>query len=352
MVHKIGTYNLECISCKTTKAINATLHKPNKKEVENYKFKTINPITKEVDCPGCGADVKFDEFELSKCCPYCKTPLVTQGVNKIETSSIVPFVITKEEAKDIFKKWLGSLWFAPNSLSDLLDFEHQFNAYYIPYFSYDASTSSYYSGARGDAYYVEVVRNVYVNGKLQRVRQMERRIRWSNVSGHVARDFKDILIVAKKDIPDIIQKIYSYDLNMQLDYNPSFLSGYRSSEYDTEMQDCYLNAKEYMKNIIYKDVLWDIGGDEQKVYNVESIFNDELFEVVMLPIWMSSFVYKNKKYDITINGVNGEITGERPYSYVKIFFLVVAILLAISTLFYFGDKYDIGANFETNYYQR
>ena len=352
MVHKIGTYNLECISCKTTKAIDASLHKEDKKPVNSYNFKTVNPVVKNVDCPGCGADVDFKEFELSKCCPYCKTPLVTKCVNKIETSAIVPFVVTKDEAKDIFKKWLGSLWFAPNSLSDLLDFEHQFNAYYIPYFSYDAQTSSYYSGARGDAYYVEVTRNVYVNGKLQRVRQMERRIRWSNVSGHVARDFKDILIVAKKDIPDIIQKIYSYDLNMLLNYTPSFLSGYKSSEYDTEMQDCYLSAKEYMKSIIYKDVLWDIGGDEQKVYNIDSNYNNELFEVVMLPVWMSSFKYKNKEYSITINGVNGEITGERPYSYVKIFFLVVAILLIASALFYFGDKYDIGASFDTYNYQR
>ena len=352
MVHKIGTYNLECISCKTTKAIDASLHQSYKEPISKYNRKTTNPLKKEVDCPGCGADVEFKEYEVSKCCPYCKTPLVTTMVNELKSSAILPFVVTKDEAKDIFKKWLGSLWFAPNELSKLLDFEHQFNAVYIPYFSYDASSDSYYSGARGDAYYVEVTRNVYINGKLQRVRQMERRIRWSDVRGRVARDFKDILIVAKSDIPSIVQKIYSYDLNMLVDYNPSFLSGYKSSEYDKEMQDCYLSAKEYMNSIIYRDVLWDIGGDEQKVYNIDSRFDNEVFEVIMLPVWMSSFKYKNKNYYITINGVNGEIAGERPYSYVKIFFLVIMILIIISTLFYFGDKYDIGANFETNYYQR
>jgi len=352
MVHKIGTYNLECISCKTTKAIDATLHNKSKEYISNYNFKTTNPTNKEVDCPGCGADIKFKEFELSKCCPYCKTPLVTTMVNKLKTSAIVPFVVNKDESKNIFKKWLGNLWFAPNELSKLLDFEHQFNAVYIPYFSFDADTNSYYSGARGDAYYVEVVREMYVNGKLQRVTQMERRVRWSNVNGSVARDFKDILIVAKNEIPSVVQKIYSYDLNMLVDYNPSFLSGYKSGEYDKEIDDCYLSAKEYMNSIIYRDVLWDIGGDEQKVYSINSNFNNEVFEIVMLPIWMSSFKYKNKSYFITINGVNGEIAGERPYSYVKIFFLIFIILLVVSALFYFGDIYEFKESFETNYYQR
>jgi len=354
MVHKIGTYNLECVSCKTTKAIDATLHKSNKEPVDKYNYKTTNPINKEVDCPGCGANVEFIEFELSKCCPYCKTPLVTTTVNQLPPNAILPFVIEKKEAKDIFKKWLGSLWFAPNSLSNLLDFEHKFDAVYIPYFSFDASTYSNYTGARGDAYYVEVVRNVYVNGKMQRVTQMERRIRWSNVSGSVSRNFLDILIVAKSDIPETIQKIYSYDLNMLLDYNPSFLSGYKSSEYNIEMQQCYSMAKDYMKNIIYRDVLWDIGGDEQKVYNINSRYSNEQFEIVMLPMWISNFDYKGKKYFITVNGVNGEIIGDRPYSYVKIFFLVATIILILSALFYFSDKFDNsgGVNYETNHYQR
>ena len=351
MVHKIGTYNLECISCKTTKAIDATRHRANKQPVNIYD-NTINQVKKEVDCPGCGADVDFEFFELSKCCPYCKTPLVTTTVNKLPPNAILPFVVNKDEAKKIFKDWLGSLWFAPNSLSNLLDFEHQFDAVYIPYFSFDASTYSYYSGARGDAYYVEVVREMYVNGKLQRVTQMERRIRWTNVNGDVARDFIDVLIVAQSDIPKTIQKIYSYDLNMLLDYNPSFLSGYKSSEYNIEMKQCYAAAKDYMQNIIYRDVLWDIGGDEQKVYNIDSNYNNELFEVVMLPIWISSFDYKNKKYFITVNGVNGEIIGDRPYSYVKIFFLVAAIALILSALFYFSDQFDTGGGYETHHYQR
>jgi uncharacterized CHY-type Zn-finger protein len=354
MVHSIGTYTLECINCKTTKAIDATLHKPNKKLVDSYRFSTTNPIQKSVDCPGCGADVEFKEFEVSKCCPYCKSPLVTQTTNTLPPNAILPFVVNKDEAKDIFKKWIGSLWFAPNSLSKLLDFEHQFEAVYIPYFSFDAATYSNYSGARGDAYYVEVVREVYVNGRAQRVTQMERRVRWSDVRGSVARDFQDILIVAKSNLPDIIQKIYSYDLNMLVDYNPSFLSGYKSSEYNIEMQECYSSAKEYMKSIIYRDVLWDIGGDEQRVYSIDSNFDNEVFEVTMLPIWMSSFDYNGKKYSITINGVNGEIAGERPYSYVKIFALIFAIMVLIAGVFYLDQNYDIfdrGVNFETNYNQ-
>jgi hypothetical protein len=142
---------------------------------------------------------------------------------------------------------------------------------------------------------------------------------------------------------------------MLVDYNPSFLSGYRSSEYNIEMQECYNSAKEYMKSIIYRDVLWDIGGDEQRVYSIDSNFSNEAFEVTMLPIWMSSFNYKGKDYHITINGVNGEIAGQRPYSYLKIFGLVFAIMLVVAGLFYLDQNYDIfdrGVDIETNINQR
>ena len=355
MVHKIGTYNLECINCKSTKAIDTTPAKDNKKPIDLVDTPTINPIKKVVDCPGCGADIKFSEFELAKNCPYCKNPLVTKCVNSIKPESILPFNIDKTKAKDIFKEWIGSLWFAPNKLSNLKDFEHQFSPNYIPYFNFDANTFSTYDGQRGDAYYVEVDRVVYVNGERRVVRELERRIRWSYVTGSVSRYFKSILVDAKKDLPLVIKNLKSFDLNMLVEFNPSFFSGYSSCEYSKELSNCYSEAKDYMKNIIYKDVLWDIGGDEQRVFNINTNYSDEKFEVTMIPIWISSFKFKNKEYTIAINGVNGEIVGNRPYSYFKIFALIFTILLIFATLFYLDNNYNIfggGPYIETDFNKR
>jgi ssDNA-binding Zn-finger/Zn-ribbon topoisomerase 1 len=354
MVHKIGTYKLECINCKSTKAIDAKPANNIKKPLESATDK-LNGVKKLIDCPGCGANIEFKKFELSKNCPYCKNPLVTKCVNPLKIDSIIPFSIDKNSAKDIFKNWLGSLWFAPNNLSNLKDFEHQFTPTYIPFFAFDCGSYSTYTGQRGDAYYVEVQKEVYINGRLSIVRELERRVRWYNVSGEISRDFRDILIDAQENLPPIIKKLKGFDLNVQITYNPSFLSGYNASEYSKDINKAYLEAKEYMKRIIYKDVLWDIGGDEQRVFNINSNFFNQAYEVTLLPVWISSFKYKNKDYTIAINGLSGEIVGQRPYSYVKIFTLIFIIFVIIGTLSYLDNRYhffDKGINIETDFNKR
>jgi len=340
MVHKIKTHSLECINCKSTKAIDTKLHISNKKELHSAQEPTINPLKKRVDCPGCGADNIFEDFEIARRCTYCKSPLVTKTTNALSIDAIIPFFIDKEEAKSIFKKWLGSLWFAPNSLSDLKHFEHNFSPLYIPYFSFDAKTFSFYKGERGDAYYVRVQRRAIINGEERIVEQMERRIRWSYVQGSVQREFRDILVDAQESIPKLIAQMNRYDLNRLVEYNPSFFSGYKSLEYNQEVSQSYKRAQKYMSHIIYEDVLWDIGGDEQRVHSISTNYSDEKFELLSLPIWLSSFQYGNKEYNIIINGVSGEIIGERPYSYVKIALLVFFILSVLALLFYLDKQFN------------
>ena len=354
MVYKIGSYHLECTNCKSTKAIDAKVYKRAKEPIDKSLDNSINFIQKVIDCPGCGADVEFRENQISTNCPYCKTPLVTNTVNSIKPYSILPFEIDSTDAKNIFKNWLGSLWFAPNSLKNLLDFEHKFKAQYIPYFSFDAKSHSYYRGQRGDAYYIEVQREVIIDGRAQIITELERHINWSLVDGSTRRDFYDILVNAQSKLPDIVKQIQHFDLNKLMLYNPCFLSGYESFEYSIETKECYKSAKEYMNSIIYSDVLYSIGGDEQRVDSINSQFSNEVFEVTMLPIWLSSFSHKNRQYDIAINGLTGEIVGNRPYSYSKIFITVFLIITLILGIIYLDEivNSNEGATIETDFNKR
>jgi len=297
MVYKAATYNLECTNCKATKAL----------DVKSYNFSNKHPFgevsldntIRVVDCFGCGADIEFEEFMLSRRCPYCKTPLVTKPLNSPPPSAIIPFFINQDEAREIFKKWLGSLWFAPNELKKLLDFEHQFLATYIPYFSFDSSTYSQYSGYRGDAYYVTVNKRVIIDGREQIVQVQERRIRWTPVSGSVSRDFFNVLVDAKKEISPIIKHL-NFDLNLLVDFNPSFFSGYVGYEYNKTTNEAFNEAKKYMQSVIYKDVLWDIGGDEQRVEFIDTQYSNKKFDIFMMPLFLGKFRYKNKDYSVII----------------------------------------------------
>ncbi len=337
MLYKVGSYSLECINCKSKKAIFTQKFSSNKEPLK--KSFSIHPIQREIDCPSCGANNKFSEFVLSKRCNYCKAPLITKTNNDIEIKAIIPFMINSQKAQKIFRKWLGSLWFAPNSLKKLLDFEHQFRGVYLPFFSFDSQTFSNYIGARGDAYYVQVQKEVIIDGKSQIVTELERRIAWSDVSGRVYRDFNNILIEAQK-VKTLANWMKNFDLNYLVSFNPAFLSGFESLEYSIEPNEAFLEAKEYMKEIIYKDVLQDIGGDEQRVYDIQSYFNNNKFELYFLPCYIGKYRYKKKEYSVIINGSNGEIIGNRPYSFIKIFLLVIIIGAILATFFYLDQRFD------------
>jgi hypothetical protein len=53
------------------------------------------------------------------------------------------------------------------------------------------------------------------------------------------------------------------------------------------------------------------------------------FKHVLLPIWLLTVVYAGNPFQVFINGVTGEVQGQRPWSTVKIVFAVLAALIVI-----------------------
>jgi hypothetical protein len=56
------------------------------------------------------------------------------------------------------------------------------------------------------------------------------------------------------------------------------------------------------------------------------------FKHCLLPVWVANYRYREKLYHILVNGRTGKVSGERPYSFWKIFGLVALILLAIGAI--------------------
>ena len=80
--------------------------------------------------------------------------------------------------------------------------EERIQGIYVPYWTYDAHADTHYRGQRGTYYYVTQSYTATVNGKsVMRTRQV-RKTRWRNVSGHVADNFDDVLVLASKSMPE------------------------------------------------------------------------------------------------------------------------------------------------------
>jgi DNA-directed RNA polymerase subunit RPC12/RpoP len=318
-----------------------------KKNISSYPTATLfskaalpKGKKREIQCPKCGVNYSFEEFQVSTTCQYCKTPAILDFENPIKPEAIVPFRIEQKEAHKIFAKWIGSLWFAPSELKHLVDTQKKLTGFYLPYWLFDADTRSYYTGERGEAYYVIVEKRVIVNGREQIVQEQERRIKWYPVSGEVYKDFRDISISASEVIPfSLLQSLKSRFSAYLVEIDKKFMSGFDTREYTIDPNISYSEAKSIMQREIRFEVLRDIGGDEQKIYSIDTRYSNEYYKHALFPIWSTHFKYKGKNYYYAIDGFSGEIVGERPYSYWKIFILILIIMLILAGIFYWADTH-------------
>jgi hypothetical protein len=90
---------------------------------------------------------------------------------------------------------------------------------------------------------------------------------------------------------------------------------------------------------IRSDIRSDIGGDEQRIHSHSTDYSDITFKHILLPIWISSYRFKEKVYRFLVNARSGEVQGERPYSWIKILFFSLFILSLVIGAFYLYQEY-------------
>ena len=114
-----------------------------------------------------------------------------------------------------------------------------------------------------------------------------------------------------------------WDLTALEPYQPQYLAGFRSEAYTVELQDAFVEARAIMDRQILRDVKFDIGGDRQRVHDVQTQVSDVTFKHILVPLWLAAYKYRGQSYRFVVNGQTGEVAGERPYSAWKIAFAVM-----------------------------
>lgn len=287
--------------------------------------------SKEVGCKSCGA-ISIVATQSNKC-SFCGSPIVVEIESKddiIKPESVLPFKITKEDAKKIFLNWIKKLWFAPNDLKRRVRREGM-DGVYLPYWTYDSNTTSNYTGERGEYYYIT---ETYQNERGEVATREVRKTRWYPTSGTVRLFFDDVLVCASKSLPyHLIEDLKPWDLERLKNYDSKYLSGFITERYNINLQEGFSIAKDKMTNMIQSRIFEDIGGDMQRIHNIDTSYENIKFKHLLLPLWISSFRYGDKVYRFIVNARTGEPVGDRPYSWIKIAIAVIACF-CLSVVFY------------------
>lgn len=328
-----GTDSMKCPYCGTLTAIAA--HRRSQKQdyaawvgVRRPPLADIEAVS--ISCENCGTETTTTA--VSTRCRSCGSgQVVTDDMGgRLKTpDGIVAFLVDRERAGKEFASWSRSRWFAPNALRKVVRTDRMVGAY-LPHWGYDDKTTTDYQGKRGDHYWDTETYTENVNGHLQtRTRQVQR-TRWSHASGRVTRDFVDVLTpgVTAPDA-DTLEKLGPWSTDAATSYEPRFLAGFETPRYDVTADAGFADAKRQMAEQIEKDCRDDIGGDEQRVSTMTTYDADVLFRLLLMPLWIASYVFAGKTYDVYVNANTGEVIGERPYSWVKITLLVALVVAAV-----------------------
>jgi ribosomal protein S27E len=338
-----GTDSLKCEFCGALNKIEVK-----KAVVEEIDFESF--INSKVDlapkqdivtakCENCGAETTFDPNVVSQDCAFCAAPLIVKNGTTssiIQPKTMLPFKVDEKAGLEKFRKWINSLWFAPNKLKKYARQKGKLAGMYIPYWTYDAATATSYSGERGDDYQET---ETYTNSEGKTETRTVTKTNWTYVRGNVSRDFDDVLVVASRSLPrEYVDQLEPWDLTNMLEFDEKFLSGFKTERYQVDVKEGLTVAKDRMENVIEEDIRRDIGGDHQRINNKDVNYSDITFKHILLPIWLSAYQYNTKVFRFMINGRTGKVTGERPWSVWKIAFAVLAGLIVIGIIYYFANQ--------------
>jgi hypothetical protein len=294
-----------------------------------------------VHCKACGGESTLPPNIEAADCDFCGTRLVVTGPTSkaMKPQYVLPFMLDRKKAEEAFRAWLKKLWFAPNALKKLASIKDPLKGIYFPFWTYDSQTETDYTGLRGIDYQ-ETITERDSNGNT--TTRTVTKTRWYPVSGHISQFFDDVLIPASKSLPEALtRKLDDWNLASMVSYNPAVLTGFKSETYSTTLESGFEDAKEKMQATIERLIRQDIGGDKQQISSQNSRFLQVTFKYIQLPVWTLTYRFREKFYQVLVNGQNGSVAGKRPWSAIKITLAIlagIAIGVGIYLIwYYFGQ---------------
>ncbi|MEI5675813.1 MULTISPECIES: hypothetical protein [unclassified Nocardioides] len=333
-----GTTTLRCGSCGTQLEIAASTATIREHSFDEWVGKHGDVQVAQLGahvlrCQGCGAST--ETADLAGTCQFCGGALIAvdRPEGLVAPEAVVPFHVDQRAAREEFKKWVGSRRFAPNALKKVGSTEG-LQGTYVPHWTYDAHTETDYEGQRGDYYYVTVSHQVSDGkGGTRTETRQERRTRWSHASGHVARSFDDVLVAGTERLDrKKLDKMGPWRLEDARPFQQEYLTGYSALRYDVDPQAGSNNARQQMQRVIEDDCERDIGGDEQRVSDMDVTYSQAMFKLVLMPLWIATYLYGGKTWQVMVNANTGEVVGDRPWSVPKIVAAVLAALVVIGVI--------------------
>jgi predicted RNA-binding Zn-ribbon protein involved in translation (DUF1610 family) len=294
-------------------------------EDRGYGAQTI-----QVKCQSCQAISVFEPGKVAQRCPFCGSPSIVpyeSTRDAITPESLLPVKLGEPQVRDLVKAWYRSLWFAPNRLrlGALTDTLH---AIYLPYWTFDARAAADWTAESGDYYYET---EYFTDSQGNRQSRQVQRVRWYSTSGSAQHFFDDDLVPGTVGVRmDLLRKVEPFPTENLSPYDPAFVRGWTVERYQVDLRHASDINQQQMDRTMYSICDQQVPGDTHRSLQVETQYAARTFKHILVPVWLVTYTFGSKSFQTVVNGYTGEIAGDRPVSWVKVFFYVILpILIAV-----------------------
>jgi hypothetical protein len=273
-----------------------------------------------VRCQSCQAISVFDPSRVGQRCEFCGSAQLVpyeQVKEAFSPESLLAFVIDEARARVLIRAWYQRQWLAPNNLNKqaLTD---TVRGLYLPYWTFDARVHANWRAESGRHYYVTS------SGK------REQRTEWTPASGELDHAFDDELVCASVGVSaSLLRQIEPFPTKGLIPYDPGYLAGWTVERYQIDLVNAAARSRRQMDDKLRMVCASAVPGDTFRNLQVQSQYSDQTFKHVLVPVWLLTYTYGGTVYHVAANGVTGQMAGERPWSWIKIAFLVLIVLMIL-----------------------
>ena len=314
----------------------------------------INKETEDVvtlKCTSCGASVVIDTKSMAQArCHWCRNTLSLneQIPNGAIPDTVLPFKISKEEAKEEIRKFVSKRRFFANPT-----FKKEFKVenvmgVYLPYMIVDANTHATLVGEgehklRSYTEQVGDIKKTYYDAEVSSVYREYDLV----IEGLTTESSKDKLDTSKDDkTNNIINAIMPFDTENCVKWDANYLKGYTSEKRDTDVLELEELTHEKLKDISRYACNETLSHYDRGVrWDSEKLdIKGERWMSSYLPVWLYSYQEKKKKktllHYVAVNARNKKTMGSVPVHMPKLLIVsfLVEILGLVLMLFTYNDE--------------
>ncbi|MGB2713328.1 MAG: hypothetical protein WBC51_04055 [Vicinamibacterales bacterium] len=282
-----------------------------------------------VRCQSCQAVSVFDPERVGQNCDFCGSPALVdyQEIKApIRPQSLLPFKVTEGQVREQIRRWYASKWLAPNSLKRmaLVDRVH---GVYIPYWTFDAHVMCPWQADAGHYYYTtETYRDNQGRSQTRQVRH----VRWEPASGEVRHFFDDEPVPGTRGVShNLLAQVLPFPTAELVPYETAFLSGFVVEQYQLVLLEASQQSEASMTKQLYEMCAAEVPGDTYRNLNIQPVFSARTFKHILVPVWLLSYTYGNRPWQVVVNGYTGRMAGDYPKSPWKIALLVLLALIVL-----------------------